>query len=65
MLRQRWLGAAPVILLSFLGITAFTAFKIAIPDIVPFYADRMRLSSTSVSSAPACRKTGGKPLKSA
>ncbi|PBC24349.1 MULTISPECIES: phosphatase PAP2 family protein [unclassified Mesorhizobium] len=41
MLRQRWLGAAPVILLSFLGITAFTAFKIAIPDIVPFYADRI------------------------
>lgn len=40
-LRQRWLGAAPVILLFFLCITAFTAFKIAIPDIVPFYADRM------------------------
>jgi hypothetical protein len=41
MVRQRWLAAAPVILLFFLGITAFTAFKIAIPDIVPFYADRM------------------------
>lgn len=41
MLRQRWLGAAPVILLSFLCITAFTTFKIAIPEIVPFYADRM------------------------
>jgi len=41
MLRQRWLGAAPVILLFFLGITAFTAFRIAIPEIVPFYADRM------------------------
>ncbi|QKC82882.1 phosphatase PAP2 family protein [Mesorhizobium sp. NZP2077] len=41
MLRQRWLAAAPVILLFFLGITAFTAFKITIPAIVPFYADRM------------------------
>ncbi|WP_214470080.1 phosphatase PAP2 family protein [Mesorhizobium sp. dw_380] len=41
MFRQRWLGAAPVILLFFLGLTAFTAFKIAIPEIVPFYADRM------------------------
>jgi hypothetical protein len=39
-LRQRWLAAAPVILLFFLGITAFTTLKIAIPDIVPFYADR-------------------------
>ncbi|MER9331715.1 phosphatase PAP2 family protein [Mesorhizobium sp. M0488] len=39
--RQRWLGAAPVILLFFLGITAFTTLKVAIPDIVPFYADRM------------------------
>jgi hypothetical protein len=41
MLRQRWLGAAPVIILFFLGITAFTTFKIVIPEIVPFYADRM------------------------
>ncbi|MEI9421449.1 phosphatase PAP2 family protein [Mesorhizobium sp. Cs1299R1N1] len=40
-IRQRWLGAAPVILLSFLGITAFTTFKISIPDFVPFYADGM------------------------
>lgn len=40
-LRQRWLAAAPVILLFFLGITAFTTLKVAIPDIVPFYADRV------------------------
>jgi hypothetical protein len=40
-LRQRWLGAAPVILLFFLGITAFTTLKISIPYIVPFYADHM------------------------
>lgn len=41
LLRQRWLGAAPVVLLFFLGLTAFTTFKISIPDVVPFYADRM------------------------
>lgn len=41
MLRQRWLAATPVIVLFYLGITAFTAFKIAIPEIVPFYADRL------------------------
>ncbi|MGX7873732.1 phosphatase PAP2 family protein [Mesorhizobium sp. ORM6] len=41
MVSQRWLGAAPVILLFFLCITAFTTFKTAIPDIVPFYADHM------------------------
>lgn len=41
MLRQRWLAAAPVILLFFLGITAFTTLKVAIPDTVPFYADRV------------------------
>ncbi|RUW99214.1 phosphatase PAP2 family protein [Mesorhizobium sp. M8A.F.Ca.ET.059.01.1.1] len=40
-IRQRWLDAAPVILLFFLGITAFTAFKISIPDFVPFHADSM------------------------
>jgi hypothetical protein len=39
--RQRWLSAAPVILLFFLGITAFTTFKVSIPNIVPFYADHM------------------------
>lgn len=40
-LTQRWLGAAPVIVLFFLGITAFTTLKVAIPDVVPFYADRV------------------------
>jgi hypothetical protein len=40
-LKQRWLAAAPVILLFFLGVTAFTTLKITIPDIVPFYADHM------------------------
>jgi hypothetical protein len=39
-LGQRWLTAAPVILLFFLGVTAFTTLKVAIPDTVPFYADR-------------------------
>lgn len=38
--RQRWLAAAPVIFLFFLGITAFTTLKVAIPDTMPFYADR-------------------------
>ncbi|MBN9216614.1 MAG: phosphatase PAP2 family protein [Mesorhizobium sp.] len=40
-LKRRWLAAAPVILLFFLCVTAFTTFKITIPDIVPFYADPM------------------------
>lgn len=39
--RQRWLAAAPVILLFYLCITAFTTFKISIPDIVPFHTDRL------------------------
>ncbi|RWO69771.1 MAG: hypothetical protein EOS17_11690 [Mesorhizobium sp.] len=39
-LRHRWLAAAPVIFLFFLGVTAFTTLKVAIPDMVPFYADR-------------------------
>lgn len=40
-LKQRWRAAAPVILLFFLGVTAFTTLKISIRDIVPFYADPM------------------------
>ncbi|MER9137938.1 phosphatase PAP2 family protein [Mesorhizobium sp. M0830] len=40
-LGKRWPTAASVILLFFLGITAFTTLKVAIPEIVPFYADRI------------------------
>lgn len=39
-LRQRWAAAAPVILLFFLCMTAFTTLRITIPNVVPFYADR-------------------------
>ncbi|QPC92027.1 phosphatase PAP2 family protein [Mesorhizobium sp. INR15] len=39
-LRARWIGAAPIILLFYLCITAFTTVRIAIPDMVPFHADR-------------------------
>jgi len=39
-LSQSWLAATPVIVLFYLGITAFTTLKVAIPDVVPFYADR-------------------------
>ncbi|TPK89391.1 hypothetical protein FJ934_24100 [Mesorhizobium sp. B2-4-12] len=39
MLKERGPGAARVVLLFFLGITAFTAFRITIPEIVPYYAD--------------------------
>lgn len=40
-LKQRWLRAAPVIFLFFVGMTTFTTFKINIPNIVPFYADQI------------------------
>jgi len=38
-LRERGPAAARVVLLFFLGITAFTTFRITIPEIVPYYAD--------------------------
>ncbi|TPM34435.1 phosphatase PAP2 family protein [Mesorhizobium sp. B2-3-5] len=40
-LRQRWQAATPVVVLFFLGITAFTTLKVTIPQVIPFYADRM------------------------
>ncbi|WP_404927683.1 phosphatase PAP2 family protein [Mesorhizobium sp. ORM16] len=40
-LKERGPAAARVVLLFFLGIIAFTTFRITIPEIVPYYADPM------------------------
>jgi hypothetical protein len=37
--RERWQGALAVALGFWIGISAFTTYKLSIPDLVPFYAD--------------------------
>jgi membrane-associated phospholipid phosphatase len=39
MLTQRWRLYTPVFFFFFLGLTAFSTYKTAIPSVVPFYAD--------------------------